>query len=74
MSGRPGTLTQKKRESAGLADNAHRRGIGTLPVTDSAGGFEWPFHNSTASQEASRYALIRKDDGIQLETYMLQDF
>ena len=36
--------------------------------------FEWPLHNPTASQEASRYALIRKDDGIQLETYMLQDF
>ena len=36
--------------------------------------FEWPLHNPTASQEASRYALIRKDDGIQLETYILQDF
>ena len=35
--------------------------------------FEWPLHNPKASHEVSRYALIRKDDGIQLETYILQD-
>ena len=30
-------------------------------------------HNPMAGHEARRYAIIRKDDGIQLETYILQD-
>ena len=36
--------------------------------------FDWPLHNLKASQESSRYALVRKDDIIQLETYILQGF
>ena len=34
----------------------------------------WLFHNPEAGHEASRYTLIRKDDGIQVETYILRDF
>ena len=61
---------EKCRACRQCSQNKHRCATGGRQCRN----FERLLHNPKASHEASRYAFIRKDDGIQRETYILQDF